>query len=728
MVAGLAKEVGKPLPLSAERIAAAEEVAGVALSPSMYAMLSFDAGWAKRSLSWFDDGMNLLARPAMELIAEHAGAWAEAYEPFVTARFPGKALPLDAGSDSMRFLYLGDPDEYGEYPVLFIDHDDTPLLGVEWTGIDVYLAAEFGHATHSAKVAERRCMELLGIPMWDCQEHFETEFPDPVPGPAPGSIAREPAKPPTKAAPAKKLTAKQRTKALAEAAKDGNADEAKALASEASKSDLDAAIMVARDPKTMRVLLDAGADPKARNYYGCILSSIVYGEHALELATMLLDAGADPNGPSVNGKTALHSAVEHAGPEVVKLLLERGGDPKREDSTGMTPVHLAAHGHPSGHIPDPTVIDILIDRGGDPNAGSNHSSPLHWALQDRLTDHAIRLLKRGADPNQPSQYEKRSPIHSAYAVGRDDLVKALIEAGADRTKKDASGISLDRIFDASGNDIRPIDVHYVPSKEHQRVTIEVEFAVLAAMHASTAALQMRANVFERLAGAGLTGGDMFDPRETRIGFVEDFDFRNVKKNGFLKTKMVLDVASVAPAFFRFLATRILGGASSFTGAGVTTTIRGVGLWIRGAIEGTSALDGETLRKWLGDSSVQLGAHANGFPVAVEDGAESAVRIATKDGAEHIAEIHEVLAAWLELWPMWPVRPGAIGYLMAGHPTKKSKGAFSLYGFEPGTAKQTRTFPFANDAPIQALRNAMRALDAKIPLESVMLIRSTPADP
>src|SRR5262249_26270280 len=158
----------------------------------------------------------------------------------------------------------------------------------------------------------------------------------------------------------------------------------------------------------------------------------------------------------------------------------------------------------------------------------------------------------------------------------------------------------------------------------------------------------------------------------------------------------------------------------------------VALSIRGAIEGKSSLDGETLRKWLGDPSVQLGVHANGFPVTVQDGdeveVESAVSIATKDGEEHIAKLHEALSAWLELCSVWPVKPGAIPYMMAGHPTKKSKGAFSLYGFQPGTAKQTRTFPFTGDAPVHALRNAMRALDAKIPLANVTLIRSTRADP
>src|SRR5690242_19205709 len=70
--------IGEPRPLDEAEILAAERAAGVALSPSMHALLSFDAGWIGREYGWFD-GKKLLARPAIEVIAEHAGVFAECY-------------------------------------------------------------------------------------------------------------------------------------------------------------------------------------------------------------------------------------------------------------------------------------------------------------------------------------------------------------------------------------------------------------------------------------------------------------------------------------------------------------------------------------------------------------------------------------------------------------------------------------------------------------------------
>jgi hypothetical protein len=42
------------------------------------------------------------------------------------------------------FLYAGDPDEHGELPVLAIDLQDEPVIGVYGAGFDLYLARLVG--------------------------------------------------------------------------------------------------------------------------------------------------------------------------------------------------------------------------------------------------------------------------------------------------------------------------------------------------------------------------------------------------------------------------------------------------------------------------------------------------------------------------------------------------------------------------------------------------------
>jgi hypothetical protein len=48
------------------------------------------------------------------------------------------------GEETCRILVVSDPDEWGEYPVLVADTDDSPVLDIVYPGFDVYLAATWG--------------------------------------------------------------------------------------------------------------------------------------------------------------------------------------------------------------------------------------------------------------------------------------------------------------------------------------------------------------------------------------------------------------------------------------------------------------------------------------------------------------------------------------------------------------------------------------------------------
>lgn len=62
---------------------------------------------------------------------------------------------------------------------------------------------------------------------------------------------------------------------------------------------------------------------------------------ALALARILLEAGADPNARQQGGFTALHQAAHHGNSALIELLLRHGADPKLADDKGATPVELA---------------------------------------------------------------------------------------------------------------------------------------------------------------------------------------------------------------------------------------------------------------------------------------------------------------------------------------------------------------------------------------------------
>jgi hypothetical protein len=52
---------------------------------------------------------------------------------------PAPCLVIPGGSDSRRFLYAGEPDEHGEYPIFIVDTDELPFVCVAYPGLDVYL-------------------------------------------------------------------------------------------------------------------------------------------------------------------------------------------------------------------------------------------------------------------------------------------------------------------------------------------------------------------------------------------------------------------------------------------------------------------------------------------------------------------------------------------------------------------------------------------------------------
>lgn len=134
----------RPTPVPPEALANLTFPCGKPLSPALRRWLAFDAGW----LGWFSNPQQPSFAP------QQLGAYArQQYDmewgySALEASFAGECYGLAFGSDSRRFLYVGDADSHGEYPVLLLDTDDVPYLGVEYPGIDVYLGIHTGVIDH----------------------------------------------------------------------------------------------------------------------------------------------------------------------------------------------------------------------------------------------------------------------------------------------------------------------------------------------------------------------------------------------------------------------------------------------------------------------------------------------------------------------------------------------------------------------------------------------------
>jgi hypothetical protein len=132
----------KATPVPASALDGLTFPSGAPLPPSLARWLAYDALW----LDLFDDPVRPVLRPrtlgglaAAEFDAQTGDLFA-AFEPLL----PGDCYLVPGGSDSRRFLYIGEPDEIGEYPVMLLDTDDIPFVCLEYPGFDVYLAEMFG--------------------------------------------------------------------------------------------------------------------------------------------------------------------------------------------------------------------------------------------------------------------------------------------------------------------------------------------------------------------------------------------------------------------------------------------------------------------------------------------------------------------------------------------------------------------------------------------------------
>ncbi len=249
------------------------------------------------------------------------------------------------------------------------------------------------------------------------------------------------------------------------------------------------------DAAALRVLVSAGAPvtTKVGEYKETLLHLAAQNGH-LEITRLLISAGAELNAKDRDGFTPLHEAVYWMHPDMVKLLLEGGADIRVGDGDGLTALHWAAfwgrveeaklllergagvdmRNIKNGETPlhsalagnDIEVADLLLSKGANMLAWDVHARVPMWKLPEenryswldyeefrRLFEkHAAgrregivalmdavragdllktrQLIVKGADVNGVANFVI-SPLHIAAEKGHVDIVRALLDGGAD---------------------------------------------------------------------------------------------------------------------------------------------------------------------------------------------------------------------------------------------------------------------------------------------------------
>jgi uncharacterized protein len=174
-------------------------------------------------------------------------------------------------------------------------------------------------------------------------------------------------------------------------------------------------------PAVVRLLVDSGADPNARQPGEETPLHWAASSDDWHVALALIDAGADVNAPDGSIGTPLANAVGYACWDVARLLVARGADVDE-------PWIAASLG----------LLDRLEALLGDSPSGQQVSQAFWHACSGGQRRAAQYLLERGADLGWVPDYAKGTPLDSAMgqSTQRENLIGWLRRLHAQSSEPD----------------------------------------------------------------------------------------------------------------------------------------------------------------------------------------------------------------------------------------------------------------------------------------------------
>ncbi|CAI8610248.1 unnamed protein product [Vicia faba] len=173
------------------------------------------------------------------------------------------------------------------------------------------------------------------------------------------------------------------------------------------------------------------------------------------LLHQLLKRGLDPNESDNNGRTTLHIAASKGEENCVLLLLDYGANPNIRDSDGNVALWEAIVG---GHE---TVKKVLVQNGATLRSGDVGQYACTAAEQNNL-NLLQDIVRYGGDVSLPSNNVGTTALHVAVSEDNVEIVKFLLENGANIDKPDRYGwtprdlaeqqghVEIKAIFEAKG--------------------------------------------------------------------------------------------------------------------------------------------------------------------------------------------------------------------------------------------------------------------------------------
>lgn len=195
------------------------------------------------------------------------------------------------------------------------------------------------------------------------------------------------------------------------------------------------------DPALVAAVLDAGGDIDGQDDAGdtALLDAVTVNDGAM--VDLLLDHGADPDVANDGSHTPLLRAVGFDRPLLVARLLAAGANPDIPATITRSDIVLAGGGFldaqgnavPDDQLPGNRVLDVLGPELGFLSGDSVQSipsvTPLYVAVAVSTDDVVAALLDAGADPTVGSGATDHLPADAADLLGRTELAARIRAAG-----------------------------------------------------------------------------------------------------------------------------------------------------------------------------------------------------------------------------------------------------------------------------------------------------------
>jgi ankyrin repeat protein len=156
---------------------------------------------------------------------------------------------------------------------------------------------------------------------------------------------------------------------------------------------------------------------------------------------LFLQSGINPNARNKQGETAMTFAAAYSDIPTLKILTEKA-DLSEHDALGNTPLFVALK------KPRDEIFEYLLEKGADPNSDgtskvAKFQSVLYVAVLREKTDTVKKLLEKGADPNRADDANSMpiSQIILDYSPDMD-VFRMLLEKMTEVNKQETGGSTL----------------------------------------------------------------------------------------------------------------------------------------------------------------------------------------------------------------------------------------------------------------------------------------------